>query len=84
MNVNEMKLYLITNVLHNYGNEGMVAIAAENLEQCREIFDEEFATCSNCHRLKAFDNAIQYGYCQELEVKADTQPGVITYVEGGN
>jgi hypothetical protein len=78
-----MKLFLITNVLHNDGNEGMVAIAAESIEQCRDIFDEEFSTCNNCPRLIAFDNAIKYGYCQELEVKSDTPAGVITYVEGG-
>jgi len=76
-----MKLYIITNVLNSGECEGMVAIVAENLEQCRDIFDDEFATCNNCHRLKAFDNAIQYGYYKELEVKPDTQSGVVDYVE---
>jgi hypothetical protein len=79
-----MKIYLINNVLWNYGNEGMVAIVAENLEHCREIFDDEFATCSNCKRLEQFDNAIKLGDYKELEVKPDTQYGVVTYIEGGD
>jgi hypothetical protein len=78
MKVSEMKLYLINEVLYDY-TAGMVAIAAENLEQCRNIFEEQFAMGS----LNEFDTAIQNGYYQELEVKSDTQPGVVTYVYGG-
>jgi hypothetical protein len=71
-----MKLYLINNVLYDY-TAGMVAIAAENLEQCRNIFDERFG------EIDEFDSAIKSGCYQELEVKSDTQPGVVTYVYGG-
>jgi hypothetical protein len=78
MKVSEMKLYLINEVLYDY-TAGMVAIAAENLEQCRNIFEEQFAMGS----LNEFDTAIQNGYYQELEVKSDTQSGVVTYVYGG-
>jgi hypothetical protein len=78
MKVSEMKLYLINEVLYDY-SAGMVAIAAENLEQCRNIFEEDFGKS----RLNEFDTAIQNGYYQELEVKSDTQPGVVTYVYGG-
>ncbi len=72
-----MKLYLINEVLYDY-TAGMVAIAAENLEQCRNIFEEQFAGY-----IKEFDSAIENGCYQELEVKSDTQPGVVTYVYGG-
>lgn len=78
-----MKLYLINQVLYDY-TAGMVAIAAENLEQCRNIFEEQFAMSYNSKvRLNEFDSAIQRGCYQELEVKSDTQPGVVTYVYGG-
>lgn len=78
-----MKLYLINEVLYDY-TDGMVAIAAENLEQCRNIFEEQFAMSSDSKgRLNEFDTAIQDGYYKELEVKSDTRPGVITYVYGG-
>ena len=78
-----MKLYLINEVLYDY-TAGMVAIAAENLDQCRNIFEEQFAMGSLSQiQLKEFDTAIENGYYQELEVKSDTQPGVVTYVYGG-
>lgn len=78
-----MKLYLINEVLYDY-TAGMVAIAAENLDQCRNIFEEQFAMSSDTKgRLNEFDAAVENGYCQELEVKSDTQPGVVTYVYGG-
>jgi len=78
-----MKLYLINEVLYDY-SAGMVAIAAENLDQCRNIFEEQFAMSSDSKgRLNEFDAAVENGYYQELEVKSDTQPGVVTYVYGG-
>jgi|Wag4MinimDraft_6_1082665.scaffolds.fasta_scaffold200879_1 hypothetical protein len=76
-----MKLYLINEVLYDY-TAGMVAIAAENLEQCRDIYEQQFAM-SVYSRLHEFDTAIQNGCYKELEVKSDTQPGVVTYVYGG-
>jgi len=77
-----MKLYLINNVLYDY-TAGMVAIAAENLEQCRNIFEEQFAMGSLSQiQLNEFDSAIENGCYQELEVKSDTQSGVVTYVYG--
>ena len=78
-----MKLYLINEVLYDY-TAGMVAIAAENLEQCRDIFEQQFAKGSLSQiQLNEFDSAIENGYYQELEVKSDTQPGVVSYVYGG-
>jgi hypothetical protein len=78
-----MKLYLINEVLFDY-TAGMVAIAAENLEQCRDIFKQQFAMGSLSQiLLNQFDSAIKSGCYQELEVKSDTQPGVVTYVYGG-
>ena len=78
-----MKLYLINEVLYDY-TAGMVAIAAENLDQCRNIFEEQFAMSSDTKgRLNEFDAAVENGYYQELEVKSDTQSGVVTYVYGG-
>jgi len=70
-----MKLFIINNVLSDY-TSGMVVIAAENKDQCRELFIKEF---SEWHA-KDFD---EYGTFTVIESASVEEAGVIDYVYGG-
>jgi hypothetical protein len=70
-----MKLYIISDVLRDY-SAGMVVIAANDLEDCRNIYQEKFGTAYD------FDQSIKKEYYTELNV-SDVNPGVIDYVYGG-
>ena len=74
-----MKLYIIQEVLSDYTG-GMCVIAAESLEQCREIFSEEFSSNSS---MKEYDEAIKNNEYKELDV-VNINPGVVSYVYGGS
>ena len=70
-----MKLFIINNVLSDY-TSGMVVIAAETKDQCRELFIQEF---SEWHA-KDFD---EYGKFTVIESVGLDEAGIIDYVYGG-
>ncbi len=74
-----MKLYIISEVLSDY-TSGMCVIAAENLDQCREIFIKKFSYDE--YAIKEYDAAIRDKDYKELEV-LNVEPGLIDYVCGG-
>ena len=70
-----MKLFIINNVLSDY-TSGMAVIAAENKEQCRELFIKEF---SEYHAVE-FD---KYAKFTVIESVGLDEAGVVEYVYGG-
>ena len=81
-NENAINLYILNDVLHDY-TAGMAVIVAESMEQCNQIFMEEF-----CHpndsdfvkecRQEDFDTAIV-----KVIEGVNHAAGVVSYVYGG-
>lgn len=70
-----MKLYIINDVLYDY-TPGMVVIAANDLYECRKIYEEKF------RYMEEFDRAILNNDYKVLDV-SNVSSGVISYVYGG-
>jgi hypothetical protein len=73
-----MNLYIISEVLSDY-TSGMVVIAAESLDRCRALVQEQWSSDSI---LKEFDAAIKDGEYKVLEVQ-NQEEGIVSYVFGG-
>jgi hypothetical protein len=71
----KMKLFIINNVLSDY-TSGMVVIAAESKEQCRELFIKEF---SDFHA-NEFDQYATFTVIDNVDYPA----GIVDYVYGGS
>ena len=71
-----MNLYIINDVLFDY-TSGMVVIAAESKEQCRELFVEEFGHWD--YRSKEYDEHATFTVIEGVNHSA----GVVSYVYGG-
>ena len=71
-----MKLFIINNVLSDY-TSGMVVIAAESKEQCRELFIKEFGE----YYANEFD---QYATFNVIESVGLDAAGIVNYVYGGS
>ena len=81
-----MNLYILNDILYDY-TSGMAVIAAESMEQCNQIFMEEFGSIS--------DNEYAVTRNEELQKEFETADfkvienvnvggvGVISYVYGG-
>jgi hypothetical protein len=69
-----VNLYIINNVLTDY-TSGMVVIAAESKEQCREFFIKEF---SDWHA-EEFDKYAKFTVIEGVNHAA----GMVDYVYGG-
>ncbi len=69
-----MKLFIINNVLSDY-TSGMVVIAAESKEQCRELFVQEFSE----YHADEFDKYAKFTVIENVEHAA----GVVAYEYGG-
>jgi hypothetical protein len=87
MNKNEvaMNLYTLNDVLYDYATgEGLsVVLAAESMEQCKELFMEQF-----CY--SGASDSVKRGYEEDFntaDVKVvegvDHVAGVVSYVYGG-
>lgn len=80
-----MNLYILNDVLYDY-TAGMCVIAAESMEQCNQIFIEEFGSDLDVEWAKMQNKRIQ----EDFDT-ADTQvienvnhpAGVVSYVHGG-
>jgi hypothetical protein len=72
-------LYIIEEVLRDY-TDGVVVIAAPNLEICRELFIAEFD--NDYDTVPHYDKAIESGAYKILSVN-DQPDGVVSYVFGG-
>jgi hypothetical protein len=70
-----MKLYIINDILADY-TSGMVVIAAESKEHCRELFLKEFGDWYKGE----FDDCAKFTIIEEVNHDA----GVIDYVYGGS
>jgi hypothetical protein len=70
----QMNLYIINEVLSDY-TSGMVVIAAESKEQCRELFIKEFTE----YHANEFDNWAKFTVIEGVNHAA----GVVDYVYGG-
>ena len=70
-----MKLFIINNVLSDY-TSGMVVIAAESKDQCRELFIKEFSE----YHAKEFD---EYATFNVIESVGLDEAGIVDYVYGG-
>jgi hypothetical protein len=67
-------LYIINNVLSDW-TSGMVIIAAESKEQCREIFVKEFSE----YHVDEFDNYAKFTVIEGVNHAA----GIVDHVYGG-
>lgn len=70
-----MKLYIINNVLSDY-TSGMAVIAAENMDQCRELFIKEVGE----YYADEFDNCARFTIIESVGLD---EAGVVEYVYGG-
>jgi hypothetical protein len=70
----QMNLYIINEVLSDY-TSGMVVIAAESKEQCREFFIKEFSE----YHAEEFDKYAKFTVIENVQHSA----GVVDYVYGG-
>lgn len=70
-----MKLYILNDVLSDY-TSGMAVIAAENKDQCRELFIEEFGEWN----AKDFDECARFTIIESVGID---EAGIIEYVYGG-
>ena len=70
-----MNLYIINDVLSDY-TPGMVVIAAESKEQCRELFIEEFYDWYE----KEYDEYATFTVIENVNHPA----GIVSYVFGGS
>ena len=73
-----MNLYIIEGVLNDY-TSGMVVIAAENINRCRELFMSEFESGD---LLAELDEAILFGNYKVLSVNNHPE-GIVSYMHGG-
>ena len=71
-----MKLFIINNVLSDY-TSGMVVIAAESKEQCRELFIKEFSE----YHAEEFDKYATFNVIESVGLDA---AGIVNYVYGGS
>jgi ribonuclease HIII len=71
-----MKLFIIQQILIDW-TSGMVIIAANDKDECREIFLKEFK-CDNYET--EFDNA----EFKVIESVGIDEPGIVDYVYGGS
>ena len=76
-----MKLFIITNVLGRGANSnGMVAIKAESLEQCREFFIDRFGGEYSGNIVEEYDNAILDNDYKVLDL-ASTDTSAVGIIE---
>ena len=73
---NTVNLYIIDEVLSDY-TSGMVVIAAENIDDAREMYSESFDD-----PISEFDRAIAKGSYKVVE-GVNHPEGVVSYVYGG-
>ena len=74
-----MNLYILNDVLYDY-TAGMAVIAAESMEQCKELFMEQFC----------YSDSVKSGYEEDFNTAhvkviegVDHVAGVVSYVYGG-
>lgn len=80
-----MNLYILNEVLYDY-TDGMCVIAAESLEQCNQIFMEEFGYFGESETEKAMNEGRQdeFNSAQIKVIENVNHPaGVVSYVYGG-
>lgn len=70
-----MKLFIINEVLSDY-TSGMAVIAAENKDQCRELFIKEFGT----YYAEEFDRDAEFTVIESVGLD---KAGVVQCVYGG-
>ena len=75
-----MNLYIINEVLSDY-TFGMVVIAADSLDRCREMFIAEFGNDWQ-PTIDEYDGAIKRGSYKVLAVR-DQEEGIVSHVFGG-
>ena len=81
-NGNAMNLYILNDVLHDY-TAGMAVIAAESMEQCKELFMEEFCYFKSSDYVKGqYEEDFNTADVKVIE-GVNHVAGVVSYVYGG-
>ena len=75
-----MNLYILNDVLYDY-TSGMAVIAAESMEQCNQIFIEEFGY-GNAYSPEVIQQDFDTAVVKVIE-GVDHVAGVVSYVYGG-
>ena len=89
-NGNAMNLYILNDVLHDYAygrpildTAGMAVIAAESMEQCKELFMEEFCYSKSSDYVKGqYEEDFNTADVKVIE-GVNHVAGVVSYVYGG-
>jgi hypothetical protein len=68
-----MNLYILNDVLYDY-TAGMCVIAAESMEQCKQLFVEEFGS----------DGGSEYAVTRNKELQEEFDAATIKVIEGVN
>jgi hypothetical protein len=80
-----MNLYILNDVLYDY-TSGMCVIAAESMEQCEQIFMEEFGNDGDSDYAKAMNKGRQKEFISariKIIENINYPAGVVSYVHGG-
>ena len=75
-----MKLYILNDVLYDY-TPGMCVIAAESLEQCKQLFIEEFSIGCD-YADKEQERELNSASVKVIE-GVNHPAGIVSYVYGG-
>lgn len=70
-------LYIVEEVLWDY-TDGLVCIVADDLNECRKLFEEGFSD----FRMKEYDKAIQDKKYKVLQVMNEEKSRIVSYVCG--
>lgn len=77
-----MNLYILNDVLHDY-TAGMAVIAAESMEQCKELFIAELCYSGNPNWVKnQYEEDFNTAKVKVIE-DVPCAAGVVSYVYGG-
>lgn len=77
-----MNLYILNDVLHDY-TPGMAVIAAESMEQCKELFMAEFCYSGASDYVKGeYERDFNTAIVKVIE-GVNHAAGVVSYVYGG-
>ena len=77
-----MNLYILNDVLHDY-TPGMAVIAAESMEQCKELFMAEFCYSGASDYVKGGYEADFNTAIVKVIEGVNYAAGVVSYVYGG-
>ena len=78
-----MKLFIIQEILIDY-TSGMVVIAANDKDECREIFLKEFVDENGGFIYSSYKTEFDNAVFKVIESVGIDEPGLVDYIYGGS